>query len=552
MTRAPREIGGYQLVRPLGEGGMARVYLALSKRAAGFSKLIVLKVLRQSGEEDPELRRMFLDEARVAALLSHPNVVQTYEAGEDAGELYLAMEYLEGKALSQILAGDGFEQIDRDVHLHVIAEGLLGLHYAHDLADVDGRPLHVVHRDVSPQNLFVTYEGQAKLVDFGIAKISGSQKTESGVIKGKVGYIAPELLAGRVVDRRADVFAAGVMIWEALACRKLVSRTEDDMSALARRLDGRDPSIRKHALPGTPPALLEICEKAMAREPEDRYATALELHDALAGFLSSVRLEPRAVARMMQSRFAKHRAASKKATEDAIATAGRDGAEEGAAHTATMTLAANPSGPHLALPASTQLLAPPPVSSRPAPSGPLPLHPAAPSSRPAPSVSTADVQVSDLRPSRAPQPASGLSMMSLAVVGVLIGVVAAGSLIVWRTAAEKPPPAVVEEVRLTVDVQPASAVVTLDGNVQSTHFSQMVPKGTVLQLEAKADGYVTTARELRADADTNLTLALARQEPAAAPSAAQQEPAAAPRPAPKPRGKPKPAGRPIDDGDPYR
>jgi serine/threonine-protein kinase len=205
LHRSARDIAGYRLVAGLGEGGMARVYLALSKKAAGFSKLVVLKVIRSSVTHDPELRRMFFDEARVAALLSHPNVVQTYEAGEDEGRLFLAMEYLEGKSLSSMTA-QGVPRLALEVHLRIIADMLAGLHYAHGITDVDGQALDVVHRDVSPQNVFVTFAGQSKVVDFGIAKIAGSPATQSGIIKGKVGYIAPEQIHNKNVDRRADVF----------------------------------------------------------------------------------------------------------------------------------------------------------------------------------------------------------------------------------------------------------------------------------------------------------------------------------------------------------
>jgi serine/threonine protein kinase len=182
---------------------MARVYLALSKKAAGFSKLVVLKVLRSSTAKDPDLRRMFFDEARIAALLNHPNVVQTYEAGDDDGRLFLAMEYLEGKSLSALCAAGPPCALPLDVHLRILADMLEGLHYAHGVSDVDGAALDVVHRDVSPQNVLVTFAGQSKVVDFGIAKMAGSPATQSGVIKGKVGYMAPEQIHNKRADRNA-------------------------------------------------------------------------------------------------------------------------------------------------------------------------------------------------------------------------------------------------------------------------------------------------------------------------------------------------------------
>jgi eukaryotic-like serine/threonine-protein kinase len=285
VATSARDISGYRLVAGLGEGGMARVYLALSRKAAGFSKLVVLKVLRSSTSDDAELRRMFFDEARIAALLNHPNVVQTYEAGEDEGRLFLAMEYLEGKSLSSILNARPPGDVPLDVQLRIIADVLEGLHYAHELTDVDGTPLHVIHRDVSPQNVLVTYAGVSKVVDFGIAKFRSSPNTESGVIKGKVGYMAPEQISNSGVNRRADVYAAGVMIWEAIAKRKLVQRGEDEIAVLARRMNGAEPSVRQFAPPGTPEDLLAICDRAMAADPNARYQTAHDLVEALDVYL---------------------------------------------------------------------------------------------------------------------------------------------------------------------------------------------------------------------------------------------------------------------------
>ena len=283
------------------------MYLALSKKAAGFSKLVVLKVLRSSTSEDAELRRMFFDEARIAALLNHPNVVQTYEAGEDEGRLFLAMEYLEGKSLSAILnARPGDMPVD--VQLRIIADVLEGLHYAHELTDVDGTPLHVIHRDVSPQNVLVTFAGVSKVVDFGIAKFKSSPNTESGVIKGKVGYMAPEQISNTGVNRRADVYAAGVMIWEAITGRKLVQRGEDEVAVLARRMSGAEPSARQFAPPRTSEELLAICDRAMAADPNARYQTAHDLVEALDAYLKKTGgADKKRVATLLENWFGEER-----------------------------------------------------------------------------------------------------------------------------------------------------------------------------------------------------------------------------------------------------
>ena len=301
---------------------MARVYLALSKRAAGFSKFVVLKVLRSSVTEDTTMRRMFFDEARIAALLNHPNVVQTYEAGEDEGRLFLAMEYLEGKSLSAILGARPPGDLPLDVHLRIIADMLEGLHYAHGVADVDGAALDIVHRDVSPQNVLVTFSGQSKVVDFGIAKIAGAPVTQSGIIKGKAGYMAPEQIHNKNVDRRADVFAAGVMIWEAIARRRLMLRGEDEVVALARRMGGGDPSVRSVAPPGTPEELLVICDRAMHADTKSRYTDAHELHDALDRYLRKTGgADQKRVAEVLEKLFGAERKKTKSFVEEQMRVA---------------------------------------------------------------------------------------------------------------------------------------------------------------------------------------------------------------------------------------
>jgi serine/threonine-protein kinase len=219
---AAATFGKYQLCAKLGSGGQAEVYLALMKGPAGWSKLVVLKRLRSPVGGDAQLVSMFLDEARLAARLGHPNVVHTYEVGDHAGEYFIAMEYLEGQPMNKVArTPEARRRMRPAMWARVAAEALSGLHYAHELADYDGTPLGIVHRDVSPHNIFVTYDGEVKLVDFGVAKaLTNNEKTETGALKGKVSYMAPEQAMG-TPDRRADLFSMGCVLWEFLTGQKL-------------------------------------------------------------------------------------------------------------------------------------------------------------------------------------------------------------------------------------------------------------------------------------------------------------------------------------------
>ena len=198
---------------------MAKVYLGLMAGPAGFNKLLVIKVLNRddanAGSEDNV--QLFWDEARLAARVIHPNIVHTYEVGEVDGRYFLAMEYLDGQSYRTLQGRMVRSPLGPCEELRIISETARGLHYSHDLKDFKGEPLGVVHRDVSPQNVFITYDGQVKLLDFGIAKTyDAGHKTQVGVIKGKLDYIAPEQLSGDDVDHRADIFALGIMLWEAV------------------------------------------------------------------------------------------------------------------------------------------------------------------------------------------------------------------------------------------------------------------------------------------------------------------------------------------------
>jgi tRNA A-37 threonylcarbamoyl transferase component Bud32 len=274
--------GRFRVIAELGEGGMARVHLALARGPAGVNKLVVLKTLRSHLANDPSCVEMFIHEARLAARLNHPNVVQTYEVNEDAGRQVMVMEYLEGQPLSHVHArGRKNGQLPVAMYVRMLCDALAGLHYAHELADFDGKPLNLVHRDVSPQNVFVTFDGQVKILDFGIAKaaVNAPSQTETGVLKGKVRYMAPEQIVGDPLDRRADVFAMGAILWEILTDEKIWAGVPD-LTVMQRVTTGDIPSPRS-VNPRVAEAFEAICMKAMSLDPDKRYATAQEVQIAL-------------------------------------------------------------------------------------------------------------------------------------------------------------------------------------------------------------------------------------------------------------------------------
>jgi serine/threonine protein kinase len=279
-------LGKYQLLAVLGRGGMADVFLALSRGPMGFNKLVVVKRLRSALSDDRSFRNMFLDEARIAARLNHPNVVHTHEVGEVDGNYFIAMEYLEGQSLNKIIRrlSKSGEFLPASVCARIVSDALAGLQYAHELKDFDGTPLHIVHRDVSPHNVFVTYEGSVKMVDFGIAKAAlSSVQTEVGVLKGKVAYMSPEQAAGGDIDARADVFAMGIVLWELVAQKRLM--TGDSAAAtLHRLLTSPIPKVTSER-PDVPRELEAIIEKALEKEAKRRFPSALAMRDALESFI---------------------------------------------------------------------------------------------------------------------------------------------------------------------------------------------------------------------------------------------------------------------------
>jgi serine/threonine-protein kinase len=291
----PRRVGGYEIVASLGRGGAGEAFLALTSGSSDFRKLVVLKLLHPELEESLEVVDQFLDEARLAARLSHPNIVPTLEVGRHESQHYIAMAYLEGMPLGRVLAmlSRRDERVSPEIAARIAVELLDALAYAHALRDFDGTALEVVHRDVSPPNVFVCWDGSVKLLDFGIARAASRRaSTDSGLIKGKFGYIAPEQASGEGTDRRADLWSVGVVLWEMLTGRRLFP-ARNDVGTLHALVAGTITSVTTHA-PDAPPALVGVLEHALQRDPDDRFVSAEQMRDAIAAWLDE---RPRAVTR---------------------------------------------------------------------------------------------------------------------------------------------------------------------------------------------------------------------------------------------------------------
>ena len=299
-------LGKYELLATIGTGGMASVILARQRGPAGFEKVVVVKVVHPHLAQDQVAINMLLDEAKVASQIDHQNVVHTYELGEAAGTFYIVMEYLAGESLSQVIrAGRAGVQPAFDPYLaaRIIADAAAGLHHAHDLKDFNGRPLEVVHRDVSPGNIVVLYNGAVKVVDFGIAKAHGRvTSTQDGELKGKYGYMSPEQIKNEPMDRRSDVFSLGVTLWESLAQKRLFQA--DNVAAILMQILGGERLPPSTFRPGVPPALDAIALNALNPDPRARFQSADEMKRALEDAIWQTRYGTSEIAAHMTALFA--------------------------------------------------------------------------------------------------------------------------------------------------------------------------------------------------------------------------------------------------------
>ena len=290
----PKQFGKYQLLDKIAVGGMAEMFRAKLTGAQGFEKLIAIKKIlpNLSGEEN--LVTAFIDEAKLAALLHHENIIQIYDFGSMDDQYFIAMEYLFGKDLRTITRTArkkdlalGMENI-----LYVISRICAGLDYSHNLKDLQGKPLNIIHRDINPQNILITYEGQVKIIDFGIAKAaSHNTQTKENLIKGKLAYMSPEQANGQQIDHRSDIFSTGIILYELLAARRMFSGETMHVLSLVREAQYDPP---EEVIPDLPSKLNAILHQALAKDPDDRYKNAGEMLADIEEFMLELSLHPNA------------------------------------------------------------------------------------------------------------------------------------------------------------------------------------------------------------------------------------------------------------------
>jgi len=289
-NRYPRPFGKYLLLRQLAIGGMAEVYLARQSGPAGFEKECVIKRILPSLAADQQFVNMFLDEARIAARLSHPNIVQIFDLGTietgGSGDYFLAMEHVHGVDLQQIEEAEAQRggHIPLAIAVRISSNVAEGLEHAHRATDARGKALGLVHRDVTPSNVIVSFDGVGKILDFGIAKaVAKKGRTEVGVIKGKIPYMSPEQVQGEPIDFRSDIFSLGTMLYELTTGHKPFEG--EGPADLSMKILNDDPRPPEFYVERYPPALSDLIERAMAKKPADRFQSARELHEALEEFL---------------------------------------------------------------------------------------------------------------------------------------------------------------------------------------------------------------------------------------------------------------------------
>jgi len=484
---------------------MADVFLAVARGPAGFSKLVVIKRLKPDVGEDPEFKQMFLDEGKLAARLNHVNIVQSNEVGEIEGHLYLGMEFLDGQPLNRIIQRVKKREVNPvSEYLRVLSETLAALHYAHELTDFDGTPLDVVHRDVSPHNLFVTYDGQVKLVDFGIAKAATrSQNTATGVVKGKISYMAPEQALCAPVDRRADIFSVGVMLWE-LWCGK---RFWGDLSEvqILKKMAFCDVEDLSTTTTDVPPELDRICSKALSMVPADRYDTALEFKEELDAFVASVnrKVDGGELGKVVANLFEDRRQEVKSLIQDRLASLKVDAVDDEA------------SVPEVNLGRATMA----DDEGRSGPGSPARVD-AMPASHSGVIATEMPSQVTQTRPPmKSLARPLGLAAGGVVVIAALVVGLRVGGSDTVPSASTAIPNGDVELIALHIETEPEDAIIFVDGTRAGANpFSAKFPSdGRAHRIRVEAEGYEVHEEMVAFDADVRRTVVLVKTAEVEAP-----------------------------------
>jgi tRNA A-37 threonylcarbamoyl transferase component Bud32 len=279
----PEVFAGYHLLEKIATGGMAEVFRARAHGAMGFEKILVIKRILDTLARDDEFKELFKVEARIAAMLSHVNIVQVFELGQQGDSLYIAMEYVQGIDLARLVSrARALGEFPVPLALFITGEVLKALQFAHAYTDHDGRPLHIVHCDISPQNILISFSGEVKITDFGISR-AAIQKGNQDVIRGKYAYMSPEQVEGRSLDGRSDLFSLGIVVYELLTGRRLFkSKSRDETLARVRRAEVPSPRAYR---PEISEDLEAFLLRTLSRYPEDRWADAGEMIDALSALV---------------------------------------------------------------------------------------------------------------------------------------------------------------------------------------------------------------------------------------------------------------------------
>lgn len=518
MAFEPKQFGRFYLLEKLAMGGMAEIYKAKTYGAEGFEKLLAIKRILPHCSADKEFIHMLIDEAKLSVLLSHANIVQVYDLGKVGEDYFISMEFINGVNLREIFyrCRELERTVPEDLAVYMASEICKGLDYAHRKTDTNGAKLEIVHRDVSPQNILISYEGEVKIVDFGIAKAAMNMShTMVGILKGKIAYMSPEQALGKTIDYRTDLFSTGLIFYEALTGKKMF--TGDSQFEVLKKI--RSTKVAFEALPATVASQLRsILAKALAYAPRDRYPSAGDMQSELTRFLYSTYVDftPQRLAAFLREIFS---AELQRRQQQAVARHQREHP------TASVSLRAlpvqedivyRPGVPGLALPAQPARLAPDessvPTAVERTPIGPsIPLPP--------------ERSLSDFAPAPQRSVSRGIAVMA-GVAAVVAGVVIAAQ---WWPQSPTPPQAPMFG-SVQIHSQPGNAEILLDG-VSMGQFTPALIKNlrtnTTYTITLRKSGYADYVQPLTPLSDTPIRMEVALIAKAAPPATA---PTVAPTP----------------------